>query len=159
MCDSLFASVYTGNFLMGPPVILLLPLLKLISKRHPGTVQATHAFACELELSIKHQLTCLVRGNRGLFDVWQLATHVTDMMGFNFILTVPQHVEKNMVTGSAMTDHSHCLTFDLTFLTLLILTTDNKYSTEGRDRENKCVCHILVFQLFQHRISCFICWL
>lgn len=34
MCDSLFASVYTGNFLMGPPVILL----PLISKRHPGTV-------------------------------------------------------------------------------------------------------------------------
>lgn len=35
MCDSLFASMYTGNFIMAPPVILLLPP---ISKRHPGTV-------------------------------------------------------------------------------------------------------------------------
>lgn len=37
MCDSLFASMYTGNFIMAPPVILLL-LLAPISKRHPGTV-------------------------------------------------------------------------------------------------------------------------
>lgn len=36
MCDSLFASMYTGNFIMAPPVILL--LLSPISKRHPGTV-------------------------------------------------------------------------------------------------------------------------
>lgn len=36
MCDSLFASMYTGNFIMAPPVILL--LLAPISKRHPGTV-------------------------------------------------------------------------------------------------------------------------
>lgn len=68
MCDSLFASVRTGNFLMGPPVILL-PLLKLISKRHPGTVKKTFAIACELKLSIKHQLTCSASGNQRLFDV------------------------------------------------------------------------------------------
>lgn len=36
MCDSLFASMYTGNFIMAPPVILL--LLAPISKTHPGTV-------------------------------------------------------------------------------------------------------------------------